>query len=82
MVSVFLLFLVLIIESGMGFLTNDVKFHHNHHLNRISRNNQQHRSLRDIMGKLIDTETNTIYSIDGQKQTSYSGCINVNWIIY
>jgi len=51
----------------MGFLTNDVKYQ-NHHFNRISRNNEQQRPIRNIMGKLIDTETNTIYSLDGQKQ--------------
>jgi len=28
----------------------------------------QFRSLRSLMGKLIDTETNTVYSIDGEKQ--------------
>ncbi len=71
MVSVFLFFLILLVSSSMGYLSNDVKFH-NHHLNRISRNNERQRPLRNIMGKLIDTETNTIYSIDGQKQQGTS----------
>jgi hypothetical protein len=53
----------------MSYLTNDVKYY-KHHLHRIFPNNeqQQQRILRNIMGKLIDTETNTIYSLDGQKQ--------------
>jgi hypothetical protein len=51
----------------MSFLTNDAKFS-KHYLHRISRNNEQQRIFRNIMGKLIDTETNTIYSLDGQKQ--------------
>jgi hypothetical protein len=66
MVSIFVLFIALIVGSSMGFRTNDVKYHHNNHLNR--NNEQQQRLIRNIMGKLIDTETNTIYSIDGQKQ--------------
>jgi len=71
MVGVFLFFLILLVGSSMGYLSNDVKVH-NHHFNRISRNNERHRPLRNIMGKLIDTETNTIYSIDGQKQQGTS----------
>ncbi len=67
MVSVLFFVLTLLIGSGMGFLTNDAKFS-KHYLHRISRNNEQQRIFRNIMGKLIDTETNTIYSLDGQKQ--------------
>lgn len=70
MVSIFVLFIALIVGSSMGFRTSDVKYHHKHHLNRLSRNSEQQQQhlIRNIMGKLIDTETNTIYSIDGQKQ--------------
>ena len=35
---------------------------------RLFRNNGQMRTLRNLMGNLIDTDTNTIYKIEGQKQ--------------
>lgn len=69
MVSVLFFFLTLLIGSSVGYLTNEAKFS-KHHLHRISRNNEQQRVLRSIMGKLIDTESNTLYNLDGQKQQS------------
>lgn len=30
------------------------------------------RTLRNLMGKLIDTETNTMYNIDGEKEQEIS----------
>jgi hypothetical protein len=71
MVSVIFFSLTLLIGLSLGFLTNDVKYS-KHHLHRVSRNNEQQRVLRSIMGKLIDTETNTIYRIEGQKQQGLS----------
>ncbi len=71
MVSTFLLLLILLVGSSIGYLANNAKFH-NYHSNRITRNNERQRPVRNIMGKLIDTETNTIYSIDGQKQQGTS----------
>jgi hypothetical protein len=56
---------------SVALISSDMK-HRNHRLNRLSRNSDQQRILRNIMGKLIDTETNTIYSIDGQKQQGMS----------
>lgn len=66
MVSALFFFLIFLTSSSMAF-KNDVKFP-DHNLNRISRNTEQQRALRNLLGKLIDTETNTIYSLDGQKQ--------------
>jgi hypothetical protein len=70
MVSILFFSLTLLISLSLGFLTNDVKFS-KHHLHRISRNTEQQHILRSIMGKLIDTETNTIYRLDGQKQQDF-----------
>ncbi|CAF1284508.1 unnamed protein product [Adineta steineri] len=67
MVCLFYLSLVMLIGMNMAFIHNDIKFQ-KHHMNRLFRSNEEQRALRNIMGKLIDTETNTIYSIDGQKQ--------------
>jgi hypothetical protein len=74
MTSVLFFFFVLLIGSSTAFLDKGVKYRH-HHLNRISRNSEQQRALRNIMGKLIDTETNTIYSLDGHKQQGTSSNI-------
>jgi len=72
MVSLPFLSLVMLVGMNMALIHNGVKLH-KYHSNRISRNNEhQQRALRNIMGKLIDTETNTIYSIDGQKQQGIS----------
>jgi hypothetical protein len=40
----------------------------NIHRERTIRNHEQQRSLRHLLGKLIDTESNSIYTINGEKQ--------------
>jgi hypothetical protein len=71
MVRYFLLIFILLVGSSIAFIHNNVILP-NHRLTRSSRNHEQQRNLRNIMGKLFDTETNTIYSIDGQKQQGSS----------
>lgn len=61
----------LFIGLSMVIAKTDVKFRHIHQ-KRFSRNSehqqhQQQRTLRNLMGKLIDTETNVIYNVDGEK---------------
>jgi hypothetical protein len=58
---------VLLIGLSMAIVKNDVKFS-NIFQKRVSRNNQPLRTLRNLMGKLIDTDTNTIYTVEGQKE--------------
>ena len=66
MVSILLPFLIFLIGSTMAFMPNGLTFSKSYQ--RISRQHeQQNRALRNIMGKLFDTETNTIYNLDGQK---------------
>lgn len=77
MISLSFLSLVMLVGMNMAVIHNDVKFD-KHHLNRISRSSEhQQRVLRNLMGKLIDTGTNTIYSIDGQKQQGAASMSNV-----
>ena len=66
MVSILLPFLIFLIGSTMAFMPNGLTYSKSYQ--RISRQHeQQNRALRNIMGKLFDTETNTIYNLDGQK---------------
>jgi hypothetical protein len=67
MVHLSLFTFILFIGLSMVIAKNDVKFR-NTYQNRFSQNNEQRRNLRNLMGKLIDTEANTIYNVDGQKQ--------------
>jgi hypothetical protein len=62
---------VLLIGLSMVIAKYDVKFR-NIHQKRISRNNEQSLTLRNLVGKLIDTETNTVYDVDGTKQKDTS----------
>ncbi len=68
MVSFFLLLSVMLVGSSIAYIHNDGKLNPSHRLNRIYRHNEYQRKLRNIMGKIFDTDTNTIYSIEGQKQ--------------
>lgn len=63
--------LVLLIALSMSMAENDIKFR-NINQKRLSRSIAQIRSLRNLVGKLIDTETNVIYNMDGQKQQDTS----------
>ena len=68
MVSILLPFLVFLIGSAMSLMPNDLTYSKS--FQRISRQHhpeQPNRAFRNIMGKLFDTETNTIYNLDGQK---------------
>ena len=69
MVSLCLFSFVMFISMSMASVKSDAR-PHQQYLKRMSRHSgqQQQRYFRHIMGKLIDTETNTIYNIDGQKQ--------------
>jgi len=67
MIRLSLFISVLLIGLSMAIAKNDVKFS-NIFQKRFSRNNQPVRTLRNLMGKLIDTETNTIYTVEGQKE--------------
>jgi hypothetical protein len=60
------------INLSLALINNDVRFRHQQqqHVKRLSRDLEQNRHIRHIMGKLIDTDTNTIYNIEGQKQMS------------
>ncbi|CAF1129420.1 unnamed protein product [Rotaria magnacalcarata] len=58
---------VVLIGLSIVIARNDVKFR-NLHQNRFARNNDHSRSLRNLVGKLVDTDTNTIYSVDGHRQ--------------
>jgi hypothetical protein len=66
MVRLPLFALFLLIGLSMIIAKHDVKFRKIHQ-KRFSRNNEQTRTLRNLVGKLIDTETNLIYNVDGQK---------------
>ena len=68
MVSLLLLFLISLIGSSMTFRADDLNYFHRH----ARHNEQQQRVLRNILGKLIDTESNTIYNLDAQKQQGIS----------
>lgn len=68
MVSILLPFLVFLIGSAMSLMPNDLTYSKS--FQRISRQHhpeQPNRAFRNIIGKLFDTETNTIYNLDGQK---------------
>ncbi len=58
---------VFLIGLSMVITKNDLKFRRLHQ-NRFSYKNEETRSLRHLMGKLVDTETNSIYAVDGHKQ--------------
>jgi hypothetical protein len=58
---------VFLIGLSMATAKNELKFR-NIHQKRFSRHDEQIRLLRNLMGKLIDTETKTIYTVDGEKQ--------------
>ncbi|CAF4344430.1 unnamed protein product [Rotaria socialis] len=62
-------FFIFIVLIGLSIVIarNDVKFR-NVYQKRFARNNDHARSLRNLVGKLVDTETNTIYSVDGHRQ--------------
>ncbi len=62
MIRLFLFISILLIGLSMAITKNNWKFR------QFSRSNEQIRSVRNLMGKLIDTDTNTIYTVDGQKQ--------------
>jgi hypothetical protein len=66
MIRLSLLISVLLIGLSMALAKNQWQFRHLQ--KQLSRNNQQSRIVRNLMGKLIDTDTNTIYTVDGQKQ--------------
>jgi hypothetical protein len=59
--------LVMFICLSVVIAKTEVKFRH-HHQKRFAPSNEPIRTLRNLIGKLIDTEANTIYTIDGQKQ--------------
>ena len=59
--------LVLLVGLSIIIAKNTAKYPHRHQ-KRSARNHEQFRMLRHLMGKLIDTESNAIYTIDGQKQ--------------
>ena len=71
MVNLLLILFVILLGSSVAFTRNDIKLN-NRNSRRISRNIEHQRPLRTMMGKLIDTETNTIYTVDGQKQQGTS----------
>ena len=63
--------LVLLIGLSVIIAKSDGRFRH---LNqkRSFRNNDQQRHLRHLMGRLIDSETNTVYAVQGEKQADPS----------
>lgn len=58
---------VTLIGLSIVLAKEDMKFRNNYQ-KRFSQNTEHKHNLRNLIGKLIDTETNTIYSIDGHKQ--------------
>jgi hypothetical protein len=67
MIRLLLFTLILLIGLSMIIAKSDGTFRKIYQ-KRFSRNNEPQRALRNLMGKLIDTETNIIYSVDGEKQ--------------
>ncbi|CAF1201125.1 unnamed protein product [Adineta steineri] len=67
MVRLSLFTCLVFIGLSMVIAKNEVKFRHNNQ-KRLSRNNEQFRGLRSLIGELIDTEANAIYNLDGQKK--------------
>ena len=66
MVRLSLFTFVFLIGLSMIIAKNDLKFRKNQQ-KRFAQNNEQTRTLRNLVGKLIDTETNILYNVDGQK---------------
>jgi hypothetical protein len=58
---------VLIVSLCIATMSSAAKHGYHFQSRQLARANEQ-RALRNIFGKLIDTETNTIYTMDGQKQ--------------
>lgn len=67
MIRLSLFISVLLIGLSMVIAKNDLEFS-NIFQKRFFRNNEQMRTSRNLMGKLIDTETNTIYTVNGEKE--------------
>ena len=63
--------LVLLIGLSVIIAKSDGRFR-NINQKRLFRNNEQQRYLRHLMGNLIDSDTNTIYTVQGQKQADPS----------
>ncbi|CAF1087441.1 unnamed protein product [Adineta ricciae] len=63
---------VICIGLSMVIAKPEVKFRH-HQQKRFVRSSEPIRSLRNLIGNLIDTEANVIYTIDGQKQVNAAG---------
>ncbi|UJR26338.1 hypothetical protein I4U23_007674 [Adineta vaga] len=60
---------IIFIGLSMVIAKSEVKFRH-HQQKRFARNNEPARTLRNLIGNLIDTEANIVYTIDGQKQVN------------
>ena len=58
---------VVLIGLSIVLAKDDMKFR-NLHQKRFSRNAEHTLNLRSLIGKLVDTETNTVYSVDGHRQ--------------
>jgi len=67
MIRLFLFTFIVFVGLSMAIAKSDVQFR-NIHQKRFSRNTERAHSLRNLMGKLIDSETNNIYTMEGQKQ--------------
>ncbi|CAF2355861.1 unnamed protein product [Rotaria sp. Silwood2] len=57
----------MLIGLSIVIVKSDVKFRNIQH-KRFSRSNEQIRTLRNLVGKLVDSETNAVYTMDGKKQ--------------
>ncbi|CAF3725423.1 unnamed protein product [Rotaria sordida] len=64
----------MLIGLSIVIAKNDIKFR-NIQQKRFSRSNEHTHTLRNLLGKLVDSETDTVYTIDGQKQqgTQWNG---------
>ena len=58
---------IVLVGLSMAIARNTWKYPHVHE-KQFSSNKEQTRSLRQLMGKLIDTDTNTMYALNGEKQ--------------
>lgn len=67
---------ILLVGLSMAIARSAWKSPHLHQ-KRLSPYKDQTRSLRQLMGKLIDTDTNTMYALNGEKQDDTPASIDL-----